>query len=314
VQQHVPLPQPLEDRLRARPRHFRPVRVEAREAQRRPVRLIDELVQPHQVHRPVDLVQGLAGQAELAEQEQAELAEQEVVQIAGAAGDHFQAQRLTVVARAQTAAQGLAQVGDVVLVHVEVGVARHPKLREGLDRASRKQFGQVGPYDTGQQDEPLPAATQCIGQADHTRQHARHLDDGDQVLAAEDIAPAQAGDEVQRLVGDLREGVAGVQAHRHQKGPHLGLEEALDPVALRCVAFGVVEHHDALALQRRHDLVVEQRVLVVDQLVGRGRHLLQLLRCSSCRETPEPGRRLASTRSATRTSKNSSRLDETMVT
>ena len=42
------------------------------------------------------------------------------------------------------------------------------------------------------------------------------------------------------------------------------------------VALGMVEHHDALVQQRRRQLVVEQRVLLVDQGVGLGRHGVEL--------------------------------------
>jgi hypothetical protein len=87
--------------------------------------------------------------------------------------------------------------------------------------------------------------TQLVGQPDHARQYARHLDDGDRVLAPEGVAPAQAGDEVQGLVGHLRERVRGVQAHRHQQGPHLALEEARHPAALQAACARVVDDEDA---------------------------------------------------------------------
>ena len=269
VQQHITLLQPLEHRLRARPLGFGPARVEAREVQRRAVGLVDELVQAHQIHRPVDLVQGLLGQAELFEQK--------AVQIARATGHDFQAQRLAIVAGAQAGAQGLTQVGDVVFVHIQIRVARHAKLRERFHRAPRKQLAQVRADDAGQQHKALAPSAQGIGQADDPRQHPRHLDDGDEVLAPEHITATQARDEVQRLVGDLRKGVAGVQAHRHQQRAHLRFKEVLHPLALGRVALGVVEHDDAFALQRRHHDVVEQRVLVLHQLVGRRGNGLQVL-------------------------------------
>jgi hypothetical protein len=65
------------------------------------------------------------------------------------------------------------------------------------------------------------------------------------------------------------------------------------------------------ARSSRHQGVVEERVLLVDQLrMGLGRHRpVRAARRRSCRAG---ARRLQE--SAKRTSKNSSRLDETMVT
>jgi hypothetical protein len=109
-------------------------------------------------------------------------------QLRRAAAHHLQPDGLAEVPRCQPAAQRLAQVGHVVLVDLEVGVARDAELREGLDRAARKQLAQVGADHAGQQHEALAAAAQLVGQADHARQHARHLDDGDRVVAPEGVA------------------------------------------------------------------------------------------------------------------------------
>ena len=134
-----------------------------------------------------------------------------------------------------------------------------PELREGLDLAPREQLGQVSADHTRQQHEGLArAALRRIRQADHPRQHARHLDDGDGVLAPEGILAAQPHDEVERLVGHLREWVRRVQPHRHQQRAHLALEEVVDPAPLRLVAVVVVQDLDALAASAcRHHLVVE---------------------------------------------------------
>jgi hypothetical protein len=53
------------------------------------------------------------------------------------------------------------------------------------------------------------------------------------------------------------------------------LEEAVDPLALRLVAFGVVQDHDACGQQRRHQRVIEQGVLFLGQLLGGRRQVGQ---------------------------------------
>jgi hypothetical protein len=194
-------------------------------------------------------------------------------QLGRAGADDLQPDGLAEVPRRQPAAQRLAQVGDLALVDLEVGVAGDAELRERLHRAAREELAEMAADDAGQQHEALAAAADLGRQADDARQHTRHLDDGDAVLAPEGIGAAEPGDEVQRLVGHQRERVRRVQPHRHQQRPHLLLEEARHPGALRLVALGMVEHEDALLAQRRHQLVVEQRVLLVDQrvrLVGDG--------------------------------------------
>lgn len=68
----------------------------------------------------------------------------------------------------------------------------------------------------------------------------------------------------------------GVQRHRHQQRTHLLLEEALHPLPLGGIALLVVDDDDAFALQRGPHDVVEQRVLLVDQLMCRRRHVLEV--------------------------------------
>ena len=119
--------------------------------------------------------------------------------------------------------------------------------------------------DAGQQHKTLLARHQLLGQPDHPRQHPRHLDDGDGVFAAKGVLAAQANDEVQRLVGHQRKWMRRIQPNGNEQGPNLLLEELIDPLALRFGSVRVAQDHDALALEQRHQLVIEGGVLVVDQ-------------------------------------------------
>ena len=99
----------------------------------------------------------------------------------------------------------------------------------------------------------------------HARQDPRHLDDGNIVFATEGIAPAQADDEIERLVGYFRKGMRRVQPDRQQQGFDFALEILPDPAPLGRVAFTVRHDLDALRFQRRYQVVVVQRVLAHDQ-------------------------------------------------
>ncbi len=225
VQQHVAGLQPREDRVLARQAALRPDRLVGREAQRGRVGLVDQLVQAHQVDRPVDPVERPLRQPELLQQERRQLLRTGV--------DDLEPDRLAEVARRQPGAQRLAQVRHVVGVDLEIGVAGDPELRERLDLAAGEQLAEVGADHAGQQHEDLAAVGQRVGKADHARQHARHLDDRHAVAPPERILAAEPRDEVQRLVRDLRKRMRRVEADRHQQRPDLRLEEAPDPALLR---------------------------------------------------------------------------------
>ena len=261
VDQHVALLHPFEEGL-ARLQLDRPARRVPIEPQRGVVHLVDQLVQPHQVHRPRHAEQRLRRQGELLQQE----AREEL----GTAGRDFQPQRLAVVAMLQADAQGGAQVLDLFLVDGQVGVAGDAELRELGHLPAGKQVGQVGADQAGDRDEGVLLRPLGPGHAHEARQDAWHLDDGHLVFAAEGVAALEAHDEVERLVGHLRKRVRRVQPDGHQQGLHLALEERLDPAPLGGVALAVRDQLDALLLQQRQHLVVVDRVLLGHQLVQLG--------------------------------------------
>jgi hypothetical protein len=116
----------------------------------------------------------------------------------------------------------------------------------------------------------LPGFGQVVRQADHARQYARRLHDGDARAAPERILATQFNDEVQALVDHAREGVRRVEANGREQRAHFAIEILLDPRALRRIAFAAVQEVDALLGQLRQDLLIEQRVLARDQVAALG--------------------------------------------
>ena len=175
----------------------------------------------------------------------------------------------------QAQAQRRPQVAHVFLADRQLGMARDAELRELADLAAGEQQVEVGADHAGERHQQLALARHLVGDADQARQHARHLDDADLVLAPEGVLPAQPHDEVERLVGDLREGMRRIEAHRHQQRAHLALEILVHPLLLRRVAVAMRHDLDAFLRERRHQLVVVERVLPLDEPVRGDRELLE---------------------------------------
>ena len=115
-------------------------------------------------------------------------------------------------------------------------MAGDAELRELPHLAPGKQLLQVGADHAGERDEQRLLARHLGRHPDQARQHARHLDDGDLVLAAEGVLAAQANDEVQRLVRHLRKRMGRIQPHgnRAAAGPRARNTRAPIASARRC--------------------------------------------------------------------------------
>ncbi len=118
-----------------------------------------------------------------------------------------------------------------------------------------------------QQHERLPSGHESRRQRNDARQRPGHLDDRDRARSAERVLAVELDDEIQRLVHHLRKRVRRIQTDRRQQRAYLALEVLFDPGPLCRRAFGVAQHDDALARQRRNDLLVIDLVLPVHQPV-----------------------------------------------
>jgi hypothetical protein len=179
---------------------------------------------------------------------------------------HFQAHGKAVVAAVQAALQRLAQVFDFVFIDPQIAVPGHAELRIRQHFASREQVGDVRLDHRRQQAVRCALVVrQFVRQADHARQHARRLHDGNPAAAPECILPGQLDDEIQALVDHAWKRVRRIEPDRRQQGPYLLVEVAFHPCLLGRVAVAAAQQKDGVLGQLRQDLVVEQRVLAGDQ-------------------------------------------------
>ncbi len=252
----------------------RPGRHEWRPAQLRVLDVIDQLVHPHQVDRPVDLEHGFARQLELFLQMG--------LQRRRTGAQHFEPDRVAEVALREFHPHRLAQVVHLALIDRQIGIARHPELGKPADLPAREEFLQVRANRRRQQHKCLFARRELRRQRDHPRQHARDLQDRDSRWSPEGVLALELDDEVQRLVQHLRERVRGVEADRRQQRSHFALEIVTHPGALLRIALRVIDDHDAMPFERRHDRPVVEVVLPLDQAMRTFDHH-RIRRCDRAR-------------------------------
>ena len=118
------------------------------------------------------------------------------------------------------------------------------------------------------------------GEPDEARQHRRHLDHRQQLLGAAHLAAAAAAEQqrhVERLVAELREGVALVDRQRREGRPHLGHEVGAGRGGL--LRRELLRRHQPQAGlgQARHQRLAPEPVLPLHQGVGPLRDGLQHL-------------------------------------
>ncbi|CFT89483.1 Uncharacterised protein [Bordetella pertussis] len=220
---------------------------------------IAQLHQARQVHRAADPVGVLGRQREFALQVGLQVGRGQLVDLQ----PHGRAE----IALRQLALQGMAQVGDFLFVDEQVAVARHAPLVTAQHFQAGEQFAHEGPQQRGQQDVAVGMAGDLGRHLDQARQRARRLHHGDGRLAAEGIGARQGHDEIQALVVDARKRMRRIQPDRRQQRHDVAIEDLARPLLLLRVPFGGVMQHDALGLQARQDIVVEQGVLARHQRV-----------------------------------------------
>ena len=217
------------------------------------------LHQAHQIDRAGDAVEVGVVQVELRQQELGH-------RVRAVVGD-LEAHAVAKVALREFALDLGAQVLDFFLVDEEVAVARHAELVTAEHGHSGKQFADEGVQYRREEDEAVLAIAQALRQADDARQHARSLHDRRPRAAPEGVLALEFDGEVEALVEHAREGVRRVEADRRQHRHDFAEEIVPDPLELHLAPVAAPDEADSLGSELGQDLVVEQRVLFVDQRV-----------------------------------------------
>ena len=167
---------------------------------------------------------------------------------------------------------------------------------------------EVGGDEVLEEDEPL-----AVGQGDEAGQRRRHLDPGEALLVV--LGVVHEDGQVERQVGDVGEGVGGVHAERGEDGEDPLVEDLVEVLAVVEVEVGPAAQDDAVGSDGR-----ESGVDVAGPPAGgpgtSTRSPISSSCCPGVRPSGDSCVSPAATWSlsaATRTWKNSSRLDEKMA-
>jgi hypothetical protein len=137
-------------------------------------------------------------------------------------------------------------------------------------------------------------AAEFVRQAYQARQRARRLDHGQTAVAPEAILALHHDGEVQALVENLRKGPRGVERQRAQAPARPHVEIILKPFRLRFGPRVRLDEHHAVLGQFRHEHVVQQFVLLIDQAqCARARMALSCSVTDKPSGLPAPRRRRA---------------------
>jgi peroxiredoxin Q/BCP len=114
---------------------------------------------------------------------------------------------------------GAEEVSGVVLVDVELAVARHSEVPEAAYFGSGEEVGEMVADHLAQED--VVALIGRAGQLDDAGQHLGDLDDGEMVGADALAFQLEVEDDVEGFVEELGEGMGGVDAQRGEHGADL---------------------------------------------------------------------------------------------
>ena len=208
---------------------------------------------------------------------QAEVHQQHLPHLGRAALAEFQPHRVGVSPLAQFHAQHARQVLGVAFFQLQFGIARHAELAGAADRHAGKHDVGEALQQGGEEHELMWRVGDLRRQADHARQRARRAHDRDMALATEGVLAVQHHRDIEALVEYPRERVGRIQAQRREHRQDLALEVRARPARLCGRPGRAVDEHDALARQRRAQLVVPRFVLGVHQPGGVVAHLREHL-------------------------------------
>ena len=222
--------------------------------------------QPHQVNRALYAVK--LGAAEL------ELAKQEVIHMLWAVVGHFQAHGAAVLAVAQLAHNGGAQVFNVFFVYAQIAVAGEAELVAAFDGHAGEQGMHMGMQNGRQKHKAVVAVAQRRRQFEYARQNARCLHNRHAAGAAKGVFAFQLYYEIERFIQQPRERMRRIQADGGENGQQLAAEIIGHPLLLRFAPGAARIKINPFFTQRRNQLLIKQAVLLADDVVRLGGYMV----------------------------------------
>ena len=199
-----------------------------------------------------------------------ELTDEQLADLVGRVGLDLEADRLAEPAPTQLHLDRREQVVGLLLLEGQVGVAGDAEGDRLQDVHAGEQVVEVGGDDLLERDEAL-----AVGHDDEPGQHRRHLHPREPPVAGHRV-PEHDG-QVQRQVGDVGEGVAGIDRERREHREDAVLELLDEVLVVVVVELAPAGEHDADLGERRHDLL-EEHLLEPDREPGDpGEDLVELL-------------------------------------
>ena len=155
--------------------------------------------------------------------------------------------------------EGEQQVVGGVVVEGQVGVAGDPEDARGAQRHAGEELAEVGDQDLLERGEPV-----ALGEGQQAGDVGGDLDPGEPDGVVGGVADLDA--HVERQVGDVREGVAGVDGERGDHRQDQPVEELVEVLAVRGAEVLPVDDLDPLGGQGRQQLVDEERLVPADHV------------------------------------------------
>ena len=182
------------------------------------------------------------------------------------------------------------QVLDLVVVEFDVDVARHAERRVAaveVHAGEHLAHVQADHRLERREDVVRPPGGGVDRQGDEARQDAGGLDDGEEFFGV--AGAAQHDGEVERLVEQVRERVAGVDGQGGEDGEYLPAEDLADVPPVGVGEILEAAQDDPLAIEAGQHLRVEAGVGRVRHLAWRaGRFLRGRVRTGGRESAPDP--------------------------
>ena len=175
---------------------------------------------------------------------------------------NLQPHRVALAAVVQLVLDRLEQVRRLLLVNVELAVARHPERPVTQQPGAREQIRQVMPDQPVQMDVILaPIRARQLHDAWQVARYLHHRHLLEHLLVARHLQPHH---QVQRLVQQLRERMRRVNRQRRQHRADLRVVVILHPGQIRRLQLRHLQQPDAVRRQGRQQLAAPAAVLLLD--------------------------------------------------